>query len=113
MVKLPSNFDYDDPEGGIKVSALLDEIKPEILLTGWGTPKITHAMYKANPQIKFIQRSAGTVRAHIEREVFADESPPTVANWGSTIAPSVAEAALMLTLAGLRRVAYAQLGGMP
>ncbi len=100
---------HNDPQCEEKLGRLLDDTKPEILVTGWGTPKFTHTLLKAHPQIRFVQHLAGTVRAHIEREVFVAENGPVVANWGNTIAPSVAEAALMLTLGGLRRVTNAQL----
>ena len=83
-------------------SKIIKETDAEILVTGWGSPKITVKILKENPQLKYMCHSAGTVRAYVEKE--AIERGLLVTNWGSTIARSVAEAALMMILCCLRRV---------
>jgi phosphoglycerate dehydrogenase-like enzyme len=104
-----------DPDGSKlserqeRLAAALRESGASVLVTGWGMPMVTLAMTRESPRLKFIHHTAGTVRSIVERDVFVRENAPVVANWGNTVAPSVAEAALMMTLAGLRRVAHCQM----
>jgi len=83
-------------------SRLIKGVDAEILVTSWGSPKLTANVLKDNPQLRYICHTAGTVRPLMERE--AIESGLLVTNWGSAIARSVAEAALMMILCSLRRV---------
>ena len=88
--------DQEDP--------LLDALKrnqAEIVLTCWGSPKLTLPVYQANPQLKYMCHAAGTVRPYVDRECI--EAGLLVTNWGTVIARSVAEGALMMILSCLRR----------
>ncbi|MFC1478989.1 hydroxyacid dehydrogenase [Planctomycetota bacterium] len=82
----------------------LKEAQAEITVTGWGSPRLTMEVYKENPQLKYMCHLAGTVRAYIEPEVI-DEGV-LVSNWGTVIARSVAEGALMMILGTLRKITY-------
>lgn len=82
----------------------LDALKrnqAEIVLTCWGSPKLTLNILRANPQLKYMCHAAGTVRPFVERECI--EAGLLVTNWGNVIARSVAEGALMMILSCLRR----------
>ncbi|MFB0523023.1 MAG: hydroxyacid dehydrogenase [Candidatus Bathyarchaeia archaeon] len=83
-------------------SRVIREVGAEILITCWGSPKVTVNVLKDNPQLRYMCHTAGTVRSFVEKE--AIESGLSVTNWGSAIARSVAEAALMMILCSLRRV---------
>jgi phosphoglycerate dehydrogenase-like enzyme len=82
----------------------LDALKrhqAEVVLTCWGSPKLTLKVYRANPQLKYRCHAAGTVRPYLDRECI--EAGLRVTNWGTIIARSVAEGALMMILSSLRR----------
>jgi phosphoglycerate dehydrogenase-like enzyme len=82
--------------------AALAEVQPEIVITGWGTPGLTLDALKACPTLKYLCHCAGTVRKIVTRETL--EAGLLVSNWGALPARTVAEASLMMTLAGLRKV---------
>ncbi len=81
---------------------VLREAQPEILVTCWGSPKLTMDAWRACPGLKYLCHCAGTVRGVVDREGIA--AGLLVTNWGRTIAHSVAEGALTMTLAALRKV---------
>lgn len=83
-------------------SRIIREVGAEILVTCWGSPKVTMNVLKDNPQLKYVCHTAGTVKPFVEKA--AIESGLLVTNWGSAIARSVAESALMMILCSLRRV---------
>jgi len=84
-------------------SKIIREAAAEILVTCWGSPRVTANVFKDNPQLKYMCHTAGTVRPFVEKQ--AVEFGLLVTNWGSAIAGSVAEGALMMILCSLRRVA--------
>lgn len=74
-------------------------LAPRAILTGWGTPPLPpHAV----PPLAIVGHTAGSVRGLVDRSMV--ERGLAVVNWGGAAAPSVAEAALMLTLSSLRRL---------
>ncbi len=81
---------------------VLRAVQPDIVVTSWGSPQLTMDGWRACPALKYLCHCAGTVRGVVDREVIA--AGLLVTNWGRTIAPSVAEGALMMTLAALRKV---------
>lgn len=88
----------------------LDALKrhqAEVVLTCWGSPRLTLKVYRANPQLKYMCHAAGTVRPYLDRECI--EAGLRVTNWGTVIARSVAEAALMMILSCLRRTTLLQM----
>lgn len=98
-----------DPDSSERLAAYIKNVKPDVLIIGWGVPVLPLAVIDDNPRLKLIHHPAGTVRDYFQREFLARKDAPPITNWGDTIAPAVAEAALMMTLAGLRRVAAAQM----
>lgn len=83
--------------------SFLREIDPEVLITGWGAPRLPDQNL---PSLRYLCHTAGGVRDLLSRGWI--EEGLLVTNWGTTHANSVAECALMLTLAALRNVtAYA------
>jgi phosphoglycerate dehydrogenase-like enzyme len=85
---------------------VLAETQPEIVMTGWSSPKLTARLLEAHPQIKYLVNLTGELKAYVTRECL--EKGLIVTNWGDVPAASVAEAALMMTLASLRQVYYWQ-----
>jgi len=99
----------EDALPGDNEEVFLDTLKrnrAEVVLTCWGSPKLTTNVYRANPQLKYMCHAAGTVRPYVDRECI--EAGLLVTNWGSVIARSVAEGALMMILSCLRRTTMLQ-----
>ena len=84
--------------------SLLLDFKPEILVTGWHSPKLTEDLCREAVSVKALFHTAGTVRGTVDR-FFIDQGG-LVTNWGNTMAPSVAEGTFMMILASLRRVPH-------
>jgi len=74
----------------------------DILLTGWGAPKITPDVLNANPNLKLIAHSAGSV-AHVDIDAWKRNI--TVTNVMPMMGYGVAEFSLLFILDGLRRFA--------
>ncbi|MCX7590917.1 MAG: hydroxyacid dehydrogenase [Kiritimatiellae bacterium] len=83
------------------------EARAEIIMTGWGSPLLTPAILDANPQVKYVVNLTGELKRYVHRKCL--ERGLLVTNWGDIPAPVVAEAALMMTLASLRRAYYRQI----
>ncbi|MGQ9662481.1 MAG: NAD(P)-dependent oxidoreductase, partial [Kiritimatiellia bacterium] len=79
----------------------------EIIMTGWGSPLLTPAILDTNPQVKYVVNLTGELKRYVHRDCL--KSGLLVTNWGDIPAPVVAEAALMMTLASLRRAYYRQI----
>lgn len=95
-------FQLADPAdlGPDGVARLLDTLRPDILLTGW---RMVRLPAELPPELRYVCHVCGTVkgfltRAHLEHGLL-------VSNWGRSISRTIAEAALFLTLASLRRAA--------
>ncbi|MHC4915602.1 MAG: hydroxyacid dehydrogenase [Planctomycetota bacterium] len=88
--------------------ALIAAEKPEVLVTFWGSGKLTPEILKENPQLKYMCNIGGTVRKQVERECL--EMGLVVTNWGNVISRTISEASLMMILASLRRVTETVLG---
>lgn len=80
---------------------LIGELRPRILVTGWGTPMLRADTVRAVPELEYMCHVTGSVRANIEKA--AMEAGLLVSNWGRVGARPVAEGALMMILASLRR----------
>jgi len=81
-------------------NALIVELRPRVLVTGWGTPKLRAETVRSVPELKYMCHATGSIRANIEKE--AMEAGLLVSNWGRVGARPVAEGALMMILASLR-----------
>lgn len=73
----------------------------DILITGWGTPRITPSTVAAAPALRAIVHSAGTVRLFLDPEVF-DLGIRVTSCAGANAVP-VAEYAFATTVLGLKR----------
>ena len=79
----------------------LAAIDPDVLVVCWSTPPLPAA---APPRLRYLCNIAGGVRTLIAREHL--ERGVIVTNWGGSISRTVAECALLLTLACLRRAGH-------
>lgn len=87
--------------------ALLARERPEILMTFWGSPKLTASIHKENPQLKYVIHVSGELHRYMDRECLA--AGLLVTNWGDVISRTISEHALMMILACLRNVVRCQL----
>jgi len=76
---------------------LLAHLSPEIILSGWQTPSVL----VDSKALRYVCHIAGSVRKHVPRGLL--ERGVQVSNWGEMVSETVAEGALNLTLAALRR----------
>lgn len=84
---------------------LLKEANPRILVAGWKTPALPATTLKEiAPGLEYICYMPGSIRKLVPRELI--EEGVLVTNWSSSISRTVAECALLLCLACMRRVAY-------
>ena len=74
----------------------------EILITGWGSPKVTGAVLDVAPRLRMIAHSAGTVRWLVEESFF--DRGIVLTNANLALAPSVAEYCLMTILMARWRI---------
>lgn len=93
----------DFPEGEGWLEWLASE-SPEILLSGWMTPKLPENCLQAVPSLKYVCHLVGSIKGTVPDSLIADGL--IVTNWGHSVSRTVAESGLMLAIAGLRRVSY-------
>ncbi|PZE22314.1 hydroxyacid dehydrogenase [Paenibacillus xerothermodurans] len=74
----------------------------EVVLTSWGSPKITEQMLEKSPKLRMIGHAAGTVKGRIPSTVFAKRIK--VFSAAPRIAHSVGEYCLSVLLASLRHI---------
>ena len=99
-------FDLNSQSVQSAYSKALKASEAEVVVTGWDSPFLSYATYLENPQLKYLCHVAGGVRSFVDQG--AIEAGLIVTNWGDRIARNVAEGALMMILAALRRVAFHQ-----
>lgn len=73
------------------------EHTPGVLISAWSTPKIPEQAER----LRYACHLCGSVRNLVPRDLIAKGL--LVTNWGESVAETVAEAALMMTLSALRR----------
>ncbi len=79
------------------------ELEPEIMLTGWSTPRLDDAwVADREGSLRYVCHLAGSVR-HLVPRVFLERGG-VVTNWGEIPSCAVAEQALLLALAALRNL---------
>jgi phosphoglycerate dehydrogenase-like enzyme len=77
----------------------------EILVCAWQTPALNGPLLPAElAPLRYVCYLAGSVRRLVPRELV--QNGLVVTNWGNSIAPTVAECALMLILMALRRASH-------
>jgi len=89
--------------GGSGWDTALREVRPEILVSCWSTPRLPDDLAASPEPLKFVCHVAGTIKHLVPRRFL--ERGGVAVNWGGTIAPMVAEHALLLALAALRNLA--------
>ncbi|MFC1764520.1 hydroxyacid dehydrogenase [Planctomycetota bacterium] len=95
---LPQAIWVEAPVSAEKWLELLDVHRPEIVVCAWETPPVP---MEAAPYLKYICYLCGSIRKLVPRELI--EQGVQVTNWGAIISNTVAECALLLILAALRR----------
>jgi phosphoglycerate dehydrogenase-like enzyme len=98
-------IEYADMRGAGRETwnRLLDKIQPSVLVTGWSTPALDTAhTLQAGGSVDYVCHVAGSVR-HIVTRAHIDAGLK-VTNWGTLIAPQVAEHALLTILALMRNL---------
>lgn len=85
---------------------VLATTRAPILVTGWGTRDLPVDLLQRCPDLRYICHLCGTIRGKVPRELVARGL--LVSNWGGSIAPTVAEHALLLVLSCLRGMAEHQ-----
>ncbi|HMP83931.1 MAG TPA: hydroxyacid dehydrogenase [Verrucomicrobiota bacterium] len=81
------------------------ESPAEILVSAWQTPPLNGPINPVDlKSLRYVCYLAGSVRRLIPRDLLANGL--VVTNWGNSIASTVAECALMLTLMAMRRASY-------
>ncbi|GAA1372347.1 hydroxyacid dehydrogenase [Catellatospora chokoriensis] len=95
-----------DPVGGFDaVAGVLSEV--EILLTGWGCPRLDDHVLDAMPRLRAVVHAAGSVKLHVGPEVFARGIAVSSAA-DANAEPVVDFTLAVLLLAGKRAFAFAR-----
>ncbi len=82
---------------------LLEEVRPTVLVSSWSTPAIPASwLNHADCPLSYVCHLGGAVRHLLPRSFF--ERGGIATNWGGAAAAQVAEHALLLTLASLRKM---------
>ena len=85
----------------------------DVLVTGWGSEKITNRVLDAAPRLRMIAHTGGTIRYLVDEDFFARGIP--VVNANATMGKAVAEYCLLVAMMGrwniLEEMALLQKGG--
>jgi phosphoglycerate dehydrogenase-like enzyme len=92
-------FDPAEPYSSLVEAIHL--LEPKILLTGWGSIPLPESFREDCPSVRYICHLTGELRWLLPRSLL--EMGLLVTNWGPSISDNVAEGALFLILACLRR----------
>jgi phosphoglycerate dehydrogenase-like enzyme len=96
------------PENGyLDLVNLLQSSKSEVLITGWGSPKLPGNFLLECPTVCYVCHLTGELRWLMPRSLI--EEGLLVSNWGNSITDTIAEAALFMILACLRRAVETQM----
>jgi len=96
FVDVPASRPFDFEE-------VLRKLQPTVLVLGWRSPTIpaSYALSESLP-LRYVCHLSGTVKRFVPRQLI--ERGVIVSNWGSSISYTIAEHALLLTLASLRKL---------
>lgn len=105
--QLPEGGVWEDTRGLGQASwnRLLARHRPRVLVSGWTTPALDSSQTTlAAPagSVDYVCHASGSIRHVVKREQLA--AGLKVTNWGSLVAPLVAEHALLLVMAAMRRL---------
>ncbi|MBC8040820.1 MAG: hypothetical protein H7Y06_09775 [Opitutaceae bacterium] len=103
FAETPVNVHLCDETTPAAWAELLARVRPEVLVVGWAVPSFP-AGYLDAPDcpVRYLCYFTGSIRRLATRAFL--ERGGVATNWGDAAAPGVAEHALLLTLAGLRRL---------
>ena len=101
---LPNAIWVEAPVSDEEWNNLLEKHRPEVIVCAWETPTIPLG---ASEYLKYVCFLCGSIRKLIPRDLIKDGL--LVTNWGAIVSNTVAECALLLTLAALRRASNWQL----
>lgn len=82
-------------------SALLEDFRPTVLVSCWSTPPVPPAFVAAGSSLRYVCHLVGSARNLVPRAFL--ERGGLLSNWGALAGDNVAEHALLLALAALRR----------
>ena len=99
---LPGMEVFRFPEGTASLREALSAHRPDVLVTSWSTPAVEESWLRELPDLRYICHTSGSVRHVVPRRFL--EAGGLVTNWGTLASQAVAEHALLLILAGLRRM---------
>jgi phosphoglycerate dehydrogenase-like enzyme len=81
----------------------LREKRPRVVVAGWSTPPLpADAIASRGGSVDYLCQVTGSVRHVVSRDML--NAGLLVSNWGTLVAPLVAEHALLLLLAGMRNM---------
>lgn len=80
--------------------ALLEELRPEVILSCWSTPALPLSVREGERPLRYLCHLSGSVRKVVSRSLIQDGL--LVTNWGNAASFEVAEHALLFMLASLR-----------
>ncbi|MCE0497557.1 MAG: hypothetical protein LV481_06395 [Methylacidiphilales bacterium] len=81
----------------------LTELKPSVLVTGWGTPLLPDSYVDSKDlALRYVCHLAGGVKSQLPRRLI--ERGVLVSNWGESISHTIAEHAVLLVLGLLRNL---------
>jgi phosphoglycerate dehydrogenase-like enzyme len=82
---------------------LLAAKRPEVVVTGWGTPAIPEGLVQSGElSLRYVCHLTGTVKGIVSRDLIGRGI--LVSNWGGVISHTIAEHALLLILGALRNM---------
>ncbi len=80
--------------------AIVYDFRPEVLVTAWKAPRLLDDPDALPASVKYICNVTGSIKGIVSRPML--ENGLLVTNWGNAISHTIAEHALLLTLASLR-----------
>lgn len=89
---------------GSNIEKWLKLYKPEILITGWGSPPLNEMIPDKCEQLRYVCHCGGTIKRIIPRDLV--DKGLIVTNWGDFPSSMVAEAALTGILSCLRKLPF-------
>ena len=92
-----------DQAGKLDPSRLAEVLSDaEVVITGWASPRLTPEILDSAKRLRLVAHAAGSVRGVIDESFFGRGI--MITNAATVMAPPVAELALLLAMAGLRRL---------
>ncbi len=82
--------------------ALVARERPVVIVTFWGSCKLTREMHRENPQLKYLIHVSGELHKYVEGACL--EAGLLVTNWGDVISRTISEHSLLMILASLRNI---------